>query len=237
MPAPAVAAVSVAIIIVIVTAVIFGSAEFRRRRFRRRLGPEFDRLVAVKGSWRAAAAELAERERRVRNLNIRPLPADVRNGYIAEWTQIQESFVDQPPAAASAAEDLVRRVLAGRGYPVDDYEQILADLSVDHIRSLEHYRAARGLSAAAANGDGNSNAGGSGSASTEDLRQALIHYRVIFDDLVGGQGAARTASSSRQANGSSPPAGGAGSHPPVPAADDDAADAGAATPFTTKESR
>jgi hypothetical protein len=216
MPTAAVAAVSVAILIVIITAIIFGSAEFRRRRFRRQLGPEFDRLVAVKGSWRAAAAELAERQRRVRNLDIRSLPADVRDGYVAEWTQIQESFVDQPPAATSAADDLVRRVLADRGYPVDDYEQILADLSVDHVRSLEHYRAARGLSAAAVNGnDSSSNGTGSnGTGSTEDLRQALIHYRATFDDLVGGQGAPRASR----------------------AADDDAA-ISAATPFTTKESR
>jgi uncharacterized membrane protein YgcG len=219
MPTAAVAAVSVAILIVIITAVVFGSAELRRRRFRRQLGPEFDRLVAVKGSWRAAAAELAERQRRVRNLDIRSLPADVRDGYVAEWTQIQESFVDQPPAATSAADDLVRRVLADRGYPVDDYEQILADLSVDHVRSLEHYRAARGLSAAAVNGDGSSDGsadGGSssGTGSTEDLRQALIHYRAMFDDMVGGQGAPRA---SRAA--------------------DDGAAIGAATPLTTKESR
>jgi hypothetical protein len=210
MPTAAVAAISVAILIVIITAVIFGSAELRRRRFQRRLGPEFDRLVAAKGSWRAAAAELAERERRVRNLNIRPLLADVRDGYITEWTQIQEGFVDQPPAATSAADDLVRRVLAGRGYPVDDDEQILADLSVDHISSLEHYRAARELSVAAVSGNGSSN----GTGSTEDLRQALIHYRAMFDDLVGGQGAPRASR----------------------AADDEAA-IGAATPFTTKESR
>jgi hypothetical protein len=211
MPTAAVAAVSVAILIVIITAVIFGSAEFRRRRFRRQLGPEFDRLVAVKGSWRAAAAELAERQRRVRNLDIRPLPGDVRDGYVAEWTQIQESFVDQPPAATSAADDLVRRVLAGRGYPVDDDEQILADLSVDHVGSLEHYRAALGLTAVAANGHGSRS---NGSASTEDLRQALIHYRAMFDDLVGGEGAPRASRAAR----------------------DDAA-IGAATPFTTKESR
>jgi hypothetical protein len=184
MPTAAVAAVSAAILIVIIAAVIFGSAELRRRRFRRQLGPEFDRLVAVKGSWRAAAAELAERKRRVRNLDIRPLPAHVRDGYVAEWTQIQESFVDLPPAATSAADDLVRRVLAGRGYPVDDDEQILADLSVDHVGSLEHYRAARGLSAAAVNG------GSNGTAGTEDLRQALIHYRAMFDDVVGEPGPA-----------------------------------------------
>jgi FtsZ-interacting cell division protein ZipA len=175
------ATVAIIVVIVIILAVaLFAATTARRRRLKERFGPEYERLVTDQQSQRKAEAELASRERRVRRLDIRPLTAAARTEYIAQWTSIQERFVDQPAAAVSHAQQLVTAVLQDRGYPTEGYDQILADLSVEHARTLEHYRAAHALSESSA----------SGSASTEDLRQAMIHYREMFDDLLGDEPAA-----------------------------------------------
>jgi hypothetical protein len=172
------ATVAIIVVIVIILAVaLFVATTARRRRLKERFGPEYERLVADQQSQRKAEAELASRERRVRRLDIRPLTAAARTEYIAQWTSIQERFVDQPPSAVSHAQQLVTTVLRDRGYLTEGFEQILADLSVEHARNLEHYRAAHALSESSANG----------SASTEDLRQAMIHYREMFDDLLGDE--------------------------------------------------
>ena len=169
--------VAIIVVIVIIVAVAAGSATVsRRRRLRERFGPEYDRMVADQQSQRKAEAELAGRERRVRDLDIRPLSQAARTEYTAQWASIQERFVDQPAAAVDQAQQLVTAVLNDRGYPTEGYDQILADLSVEYARTLEHYRAAHSISESAA----------SGSGSTEDLRQAMIHYRVMFDDLLTG---------------------------------------------------
>jgi Tfp pilus assembly protein PilX len=170
--------VTVAIIVVIVIILVVAVASTmaaRRRRLRERFGPEYDRLVADQQSQRKAEAELTGRERRVRSLDIRPLTAAARTEYASQWTSIQERFVDHPAAAVSQAQQLVTAVLQDRGYPTEGYDQILADLSVEHARTLEHYRAAHGISESASGG----------SASTEDMRQAMIHYREMFEDLLG----------------------------------------------------
>jgi hypothetical protein len=173
--------VAIIVVIVIIVAVAAISATVsRRRRLRERFGPEYDRMVADQQSQRKAEAELASRERRVRNLDIRPLAPAARAEYTAQWASIQERFVDQPAAAVGQAQQLVTAVLSDRGYPTEGYDQILADLSVRHARTLEHYRAAHAISESAANGSG----------STEDLRQAMIHYRAMFDDLLTGDAAA-----------------------------------------------
>ena len=168
-------AIIVVIVIIIAVAAISATAS-RRRRLRERFGPEYDRAVADQQSQRKADAELASRERRVRNLDIQPLTPAARTEYTAQWASIQERFVDQPAAAVGQAQQLVTAVLNDRGYPTEGFDQILADLSVQHARTLEHYRAAHSLSESGANSSG----------STEDLRQAMIHYRAMFDDLLVG---------------------------------------------------
>ena len=172
------AIVAIIVVVVILLAVAgFAAATARRRRLKKRFGPEYERLVTNQQSQRKAEAELANRERRVRSLDIRPLMPAAQSEYSAQWTSIQERFVDHPASAVSQAQQLVTAVLEDRGYPTEGYEQILADLSVEHARNLEHYRAAHALSEASA----------SGAASTEDLRQAMIHYREMFEDLLGDQ--------------------------------------------------
>jgi hypothetical protein len=147
----------------------------RRRRLRQRFGPEYDRLVEEKGSKAKAEAELTGRERRVAGLDIRPLDAAAQARYSQDWAAIQERFVDTPQDAVMAAQRLVRTVMNERGYPTEGGDQVLADLSVDHANVLDHYRAAYDISQRAADG----------MASTEDLRQAMIHYRALFQDLLG----------------------------------------------------
>ena len=175
MPAGAIVAIILAIIIVVAAGFTVMAA--KRRRLKERFGPEYDRAVVDQQSQRKAEAELAGRERRVRSLDIRPLTSAARTEYVAQWATIQERFVDHPASAVSQAQQLVTAVLQDRGYPTEGYEQILADLSVEHARNLEHYRAAHALSESSA----------TGSASTEDMRQAMIHYREMFDDLLGEQ--------------------------------------------------
>jgi hypothetical protein len=179
-------AIIVVIVIIVAVAAVAATAS-RRRRLRERFGPEYDRTVANQQSHRKAEAELASRERRVRNLDIRPLAPAARAEYTTQWATIQERFVDQPAAAAGQAQQLVTAVLQDRGYPTEGYDQILADLSVEHARILEHYRAAHSISESAADGSG----------STEDLRQAMIHYRAMFDDLLTGDAGAPEAAAER----------------------------------------
>jgi len=163
----------IAIIVVAAVAGILYST--RRRRLQQRFGPEYDRAVEEKGSRTKAEAELAGRERRVRDLDIRPLDPAARAEYAHDWTTIQEQFVDGPQEAVGAGQRLVRTVMNERGYPTEGDDQMLADLSVEHGNVLDNYRAAYVISQRAADG----------MASTEDLRQAMIHYRALFQDLLG----------------------------------------------------
>lgn len=174
MSAGTIAAIVVAVVVV-VALVLAAMAATRRRRLRQRFGLEYDRLVSEQHSRRKAQAELADRERRVQGLDIRPLSAASRADYAAQWTGIQEQFVDEPADAAAQAQLLVVTVMNERGYPTGDPDQMAADLSVGHANMLDHYRSARGISEQAA----------AGTASTEDLRQAVIHYRELFGELLG----------------------------------------------------
>ena len=140
MSAGAIVAIIVAVVVVVL--VIGAMSAARRRKLQQRFGPEYDRVVGETHSHRKADAELAERERRVRSLDIRPLDETVRAKYAGEWTAIQERFVDQPEQAVAQAGMLVTSVMKDRGYPTEDYDQILADLSVEHANTLDHYRAA-----------------------------------------------------------------------------------------------
>jgi hypothetical protein len=168
--------VVIVVAVIVVGVVVFGvMALQRRRRLQERFGPEYDRLVGERDSRREAEAELTGRERRVRGLDIQPLTDVARAGYAGRWTSIQEEFVDMPADAVSGAQILVAAVMAERGYPVEQDDQVLADLSVGHSGTLDRYRAAEEISGKAA----------AGTASTEDLRQAMVHYRALFADLLG----------------------------------------------------
>jgi hypothetical protein len=168
-------AVIVVVVVLVAAAVAGGMAVMRRRRLRERFGPEYDRLAGERDSKRKADTELTERERRVQSLDIRPLTATARASYAGQWTAIQEQFVDMPADAVTAAQALVVEVMEERGYPTQDHDQALADLSVGHSDVLGRYRAAQEISVSAA----------AGTASTEDLRQAMTHYRALFLDLLG----------------------------------------------------
>jgi hypothetical protein len=150
----------------------------RRRQLRQQFGPEYDRAVNEQDSRIRAEAELTQRQRRVRKLDIKPLPEAARARYLAQWQTIQEQFVDSPEAAVTEAYDVVTTVMRERGYPVTDDEQVAADLSVEHAATVGHFRSAQAITREVAHG----------SVATEDLRQALIHYRELFADLLGEPG-------------------------------------------------
>lgn len=163
-----------AIVVIGVVAALIAQRMQRRNELRGRFGPEYDRTVKGRGSRRAAERELHERQDRVEQLDIRPLAPAARDAYQAEWTGVQERFVDVPEGALSDADQLVRRVMTDRGYETRGYQQRVADLSVEHARTLVHYRAAHDVSDRAARKE----------ASTEEIRQAMIHYRALFDALL-----------------------------------------------------
>jgi hypothetical protein len=167
--------VAIVVVVIVIGAVLAGVAVRRRRRLQQRFGPEYDRLAGERDSKRKAETELTARERRVRDLDIQPLSGPARAGYAAQWASIQEQFVDAPADAVCGAQLLVTAVMTERGYPVEHDDQVLADLSVEYSGTLDSYRAAEQISASAA----------AGTASTEDLRQAMIHYRTLFSGLLG----------------------------------------------------
>ena len=169
-----IAVIVVAVIVVAALAIVLMVA-MRRRRLQQRFGPEYDRVVGERDSKLKAESELTQRERRVRDLDIQPLTELARANYADQWAGIQERFVDAPADAVAGSQLLVVAVMTERGYPAGHPDQVLADLSVEHSDTLSRYRAAEEISESAA----------SGTASTEDLRLAMIHYRALFDDLVG----------------------------------------------------
>jgi hypothetical protein len=172
---PAVIVVLVVVILVVIAAVVFGVLASRRRRLQKTFGPEYDRVVADSQNRSEAEKELREREKRHAQLELRPLSAESRARYSAAWEEVQIQFVDTPEEAVATADDLVTRLIGERGYPTGDYDDRLANLSVEHARTLGHYRDAHEISERSKNGQ----------ASTEDLRQALVHYRALFADLLG----------------------------------------------------
>ncbi|GAA0384775.1 hypothetical protein GCM10009530_39560 [Microbispora corallina] len=168
----------VAVVIVVVLAILaigyFVSRQNRRRHLQDRFGPEYDRAVRESDSRKAAEQELLAREERHAQLDIRPLAPEARETYTRKWTEVQERFVDAPGFAVTEADALVTAVMADRGYPTDDFEQRLSDLSVAHAATLDHYRQAHDISSRAARQD----------ATTEELRQAMVHYRALFQELL-----------------------------------------------------
>ena len=146
----------------------------RRRSLQRTFGPEYDRTVAEEPNRSAAERELRDRERRHAELTLRPLDLADRDRYSQQWQAVQAQFVEDPAAAVVAGDDLVTRLVAARGYPTKDYDDQLAYLSVEHARTLGHYRDAHEIF----------ERGQRREASTEELRQALVHYRALFADLL-----------------------------------------------------
>jgi hypothetical protein len=171
------AIVGIIIVVVVVVAIVaFASMQLRRTRMRRQFGPEYDRLAKEIGP-RKADAELTARQRRVEALQIRPLSADQQARYSGDWAVVQERFVDAPAEAVGAADTLIWDVMRDRGYPASDRNASIEALSVYHARSLEGYRRTRDLRL--------------DSATTEELREAMIRHRALFEDLTGlreGQG-------------------------------------------------
>jgi hypothetical protein len=168
--------VLIAIAVVAVLAVVVWQALARRRtgRLQHQFGPEYDRTLGTAESKRDAEAELQAREERRQQLEIRPLSQAARERYLQSWRSVQAEFVDDPRGAVAAADSLIQSVMSERGYPVDDFEQRAADVSVDHPQVVENYR--HGHQLAQESADGND--------STEDLRQAMRHYRALFDELL-----------------------------------------------------
>lgn len=163
-------------VVVILAAVAFSrrQARLRRAQLQERFGPEYDRAAYELGSPRKAEQELSARARRVEKLSLRELSGGERTRFATEWTAVQAQFVDDPSIAVRSANDLINLVMRARGYPMEGFEQRAADLSVDHAAVIQHYRAARAIS----------DANHGGRASTEDLRQAMVHYRILFGDLL-----------------------------------------------------
>jgi hypothetical protein len=172
MPAGAIIALVIVIIVIVAAAALAGALLVRRLSLRRQFGPEYQRLAREVGT-RRAHAELADRQRRVARLTLRPLSAERHAIYTGEWTAAQERFVDSPAEATEAAAALVTTVAADRGYKVGDHTQLVKDLSVHHPRQLDGYRQAAQTTEQAA------------SAATEDLRQALLAHRALFRELLG----------------------------------------------------
>jgi hypothetical protein len=161
--------------LVVAAAAIWFVLRWRRRvGLTERFGPEYDRAVAVTEDRREAERQLLERQKRVDRLEIRPLnPADHAR-YLERWRGVQARFVDDPLSAVHQADDLIGEVMVLRGYPLEDFDRRAEDLSVDHPDVVQNYRAGHRLASRSREGE----------ASTEDLRQAMVHYRALFDDLV-----------------------------------------------------
>ena len=176
--------------VILIAAVGMAAVIFLRKRktkkLRTRFGPEYTRAVQESGGRRQGEAGLQERQKRVEGFTIRPLAPTDRERYIASWRKVQAQFVDDPKSSITEADRLLGDVMSTRGYSVTDFEQRSADISVNHPMVVENYRAAHEIAVRHARGQ----------ASTEDLRQAMIHYRTLFDELVGEPEMARAKAAS-----------------------------------------
>lgn len=165
----------IAIAVVAVAAIGFYAWQRRQSQaLATHYGPEYERVVSQAGSRQRGEAELRRREERLEHLEIRPLQAHQQAEYQRQWRATQARFVDDPGGAIADADLLVEDVMKTRGYPVSDFDQRAADLSVHHPRVVDNYRAARDVARRHRRGD----------ATTEDLRRAMVYYRGLFEDLL-----------------------------------------------------
>ncbi|OBH02528.1 MULTISPECIES: hypothetical protein [unclassified Mycobacterium] len=169
-----IAVVAVILVAALIVAASVASRRKKNERLKRHYGPEYERLVFERGNEKAAQEELAARERRRDKLDIVPLPPAARSDFAARWQQVQTGFVDNPATAVGVADRLVTEVMRQRGYPVDDFDQRAADISVDHPQIVDNYRAAHGIHLSQQRGD----------ISTEQQRRAFVHYRALFERLL-----------------------------------------------------
>ena len=162
------AVIAVAAVVVIAVVVWRALAARRTRALQQQFGPEYGRTLDRADDQRQAEAELQARAKRREELDIRPLTSAARERYTSQWQLVQARFVDDPSGAVAEADSLIQSVMRERGYPVDDFEQRAADISVDHPHVVENYRQGHRLR----------------SGDTEAQRQAMVHYRSLFDELV-----------------------------------------------------
>jgi FtsZ-interacting cell division protein ZipA len=169
-----------ALALMLLVGVWFYSSKSKSKRLREHYGPEYEHLSDQDGR-RHAERELQQREKRVEKLSIKELePAD-RDRFANDWHDVQGKFVDDPRRAIVDADELVQKVMNARGYPMADFDQRAADVSVDHAEVVRNYRAGHDISEASRKGE----------ATTEQLRQGMLHYRALFDDLLGAAAAQR----------------------------------------------
>jgi hypothetical protein len=170
--------ISIAALAVVLIVAIAAFLVYRKRRTNRLRaqfgGAEYARTVKQDGSRRHAEAGLEDRSQRVEGLHVRPLGAADRTRFLESWLGVQSRFLDGPAGAVAEADQLLGDVMSARGYPVSNFEQRAADISVDHPGVLENYRTAHEIALRQT----------LGKANTEDLRQAMVHYRSLFDELV-----------------------------------------------------
>lgn len=169
--------VLIVVVIAIVVVAAIGFVTSRRRRsqkLREHFGPEYERVVRQEGDARKAEGVLEFRQKRREKFNIRPLSAADRSSFAVRWNEVQARFVDDPRGAVTVADSLVTDVMQSRGYPIGEFEQRAADLSVDYPVIVDNYRAAHDIAVRHS----------AGKATTEDLRQAMVHYRLLFQELL-----------------------------------------------------
>jgi hypothetical protein len=164
------------VVIAAVAIIVTRSANSRKRteRLKERFGPEYERTVGEAGEQSGAEDELAARERKRDKLDIIPLSPGAREKYADSWRTVQTAFVDNPSSAVGDADRLVTQVMRDRGYPIDDFDQRAADISVDHPKVVENYRTAHSIYLLQEEGD----------VGTEDQREAFVHYRALFEKLL-----------------------------------------------------
>jgi hypothetical protein len=169
--------IALVVIAVIAIVAVVALVVMRRRsaKLRARFGPEYDRVVAEKGNRFKAEAQLESVEKRVKSYSLQPLSATDRDRFQHAWRKIQATFVDDPARALSEADQLIGTVMLARGYPPNDFENRAAEISVDHATVIENYRAGHDIAVLHSQRQ----------ATTEDLRKGMIHYRALFDELMG----------------------------------------------------
>ena len=166
--------VAILAIVVIAGIVLMATQRRRSQALRERFGPEYDRTVGTAKGKREAEADLRARQERIDALEIRPLAPAARDKFVERWREVQAMFVDDPGGAVEQADPLIGEVMRARGYPVGDFEQRATDVSVNHPQVVDHYRTAHAIAVKRRAGEG----------ATEQLRQAFVHYRALFADLL-----------------------------------------------------
>jgi Ni/Co efflux regulator RcnB len=163
----------IVVAVVVVAAILIYAQKEKSKALRTKFGPEYDRLME-NSDRRRAESELEQRQKRVEKFHVHPLSRELKTEFAESWRKEQARFVDDPKGSVSRADALVLQVMKARGYPMSEFDQRAADISVDHPQVVEHYRAAHEIALRAERGQTN----------TEDLRNALIHYRALFEDLL-----------------------------------------------------